>query len=173
MKAIYIHDTKKEPFTVWIMQRIKLFETRNTNTLKACIGERVAIIRTADNEKSMVVGYADITEAFPVSEYTNSVSTRITLLKLARIAPESKYARFKNGRKWFYRLRNVEACDPYEPIITETHGFSWCEIAGPGEPIPEAQTAPAADMGTEAKREAFGKALRKLSDHMQAQIATF
>ena len=56
MKAITIRDSASEPFTEWIMSKIKTIETRKINAFKSIIGEEVALIRTG-NGKPCVVGY--------------------------------------------------------------------------------------------------------------------
>lgn len=58
MKAVNINDSTA-PFTDYILSGVKTIETRNTNSLKSLVGQRVGIIRTGLG-KAVLVGFVTI-----------------------------------------------------------------------------------------------------------------
>lgn len=97
--AIYIHDTKLEPYTELIMSRAKTIETRNRDSLRQLVGQRVGIIRTRAGHSAELVGAATITgKFFADSEYLDEIRDQTC------IPTDSKY---NNERgKWCYILRD-------------------------------------------------------------------
>lgn len=123
MYGIFVNSDGGIPYADAIVQGFKPVETRNRNTLKRLVGERVAVIRTRRNKAPTVVGYVDVVrdEFCPV-----------TLFEMYRdetlIPPGSRYDVRGRG-KWFYRLADAERCEPYPlPSDAVRHGRSWCEF---------------------------------------------
>ncbi len=104
MKAININD-HKYPFTEWILKGIKTIETRETDSLRSVVGQRVGITRTGCG-KAMLVGYADITGTV----IYDSIEAFRADYDRHMVAAGSQYD-IKN-RKIGYILENVTACDP-------------------------------------------------------------
>ena len=101
----------------------KTIETRNRNTLKALVGERVAVISTSRKRKALVVGYVDIVSAefCPVEQFDEYRDETL-------ISPGSRFDVNTRG-KWFYHLANACKTDPYQlPADAIRHGMSWCEF---------------------------------------------
>lgn len=128
MKAMFVNDDGKIPFTECIVQGWKTIETRTKNMLLPLVGERVAVVRTHRNEGPMVVGYVDVIrhEFCPVY--------RLDRFRFDTFIPKgSTYDNLgtwhgKQG-KWFYHLANAEPCEPYPlPSSAIRHGRSWCEF---------------------------------------------
>lgn len=106
MKAININD-KIYPFTDWILDFVKPVETRNKNTLKSLIGDRVGIIRTGHG-KAMLVGYVTISGVIKydtVEAFRDDYSRHM-------VAPGSKYDINPAGCKYGYILTDPERCEP-------------------------------------------------------------
>lgn len=105
-KGFNVND-KDQPFTEQILDLMKILETRNSNSLKSLVGQRVAIIRTGCG-KAKIVGLVDITgwieynteEAFQKDEWMHLVKAG------------SKYDIKPEKKKYAYVLENVERCDP-------------------------------------------------------------
>ena len=105
MYGIFIHCTRALPFIAWILARVKLWETRNSDVLRDLVGQRVALIDTG-KRINMVLGYATITRS-KVVNYTN-----VRARKAARIYG-TPYDIKPGGTKMFYRLANVQRITPY------------------------------------------------------------
>lgn len=114
MKGININD-RDTPFTELILNLVKLVETRERNTLKSLVGQRVGIIRTGRG-KAMLVGYVTIkdvivyetVEAFRADEARHKVKAG------------SKYDIKPNGKKYGYVLEKPVRCEP--TLVTTTGG---------------------------------------------------
>ena len=126
MKAMYIHDSIREPFTALILAGWKVFETRTRDMLRPLVGERVAIIRTGSG-LPMIVGYADVVSGEKV-DAVSFASPQMT--GLHRVFPDSKYFPRDNSGRWLYLLKNVERLPVPEPVpaCVVRHGRSWCEF---------------------------------------------
>ena len=98
--AIYIHDTKAEPFTDWILDGKKTIETRTRNVLYNMLGNRVLIIRTRSGHDAEIVGSVFINDyGFYTKEQLDEMRDKTC------IAPESRFNECKAG-KWCYFLKN-------------------------------------------------------------------
>ena len=106
MKGININD-KYTPFTELILLGLKLIETRNRNTLKSLVGQRVGIIRTG-NGKAMLVGYVTIAA---VIKYETEADFRADY-SLHWVDKGDKYDIKKGGVKYGYVLTNPQRCEP-------------------------------------------------------------
>jgi predicted transcriptional regulator len=106
MKAININD-KDSPFTDWILDGIKTVETREKNTLKSLVGQRVGIIRTGCG-KAMLVGYITIAE---IIKYGTENEFRLDTNR-HMVKPGSKYDIRKDGVKYGYVLVDPKKCKP-------------------------------------------------------------
>ena len=122
MKGIFVADNGCVKYAIAIVKGGKVIETRSRKMLSACVGERVAIIRTREHHKPCVVGYAKIVrESFCRAEDFDK------FFDLHLVQPGSKYACHGKG-KWFYWFAKAEECRPYElPGNAVRHGRSWCE----------------------------------------------
>ena len=108
MKGIFVNENGGIRYAEAIVKGIKPVETRSKNMLSACVGERVAIIRTRRNKKPTIVGYADITASWWYSKEMMDNIRDYTLI------PEgSKYDSTSRG-KWCYWMSKAEECEPYE-----------------------------------------------------------
>lgn len=123
MKGIFVADNGCKKYACYLAAGAKVIETRSKNMLSACVGERVAIIRTQKHKPPCVVGYATIVRAsFCKAEDFDK------FFDLHLVQPGSKYACHGKG-KWFYHLADAEKCEPYPlPSSAIRHGRSWCEF---------------------------------------------
>ena len=118
MNGIYI-NCRAYPFITWILSGAKLYETRTRNTLRALVGQRVALIETGTGRAPTVRGYATITGAERV-EYSDTQAR-----KAARILGTT-YDILPGRAKIFYRLTDVQLCAPYPvPADRVNHGRAW------------------------------------------------
>lgn len=123
MKGIFVNENGGIHYAQMIVKGYKPIETRHRNMLSACVGERVAIIRTRRNKKPMVLGYATVLWAEHYSkEYLDAIRN------LTLIPTGSEHDAGRNG-KWCYYMADPVVCDPYPlPSSTVRHGRSWCEF---------------------------------------------
>lgn len=116
------------PFVQWIMAGVKLYETRNRNTLKRFIGQTVYIAETSHKHKPIVKCRATITAATDIRNKTVydclRNRTRIEKGSIYDWKPETRV-------KWLYKLENVE---PVPEFIPEgiRHGYTWMECGTGG-----------------------------------------
>ena len=124
MKGIFVNENGCIPYAALIANGYKTIETRNRNMLSACVGERVAIVRTHRNWKPLIVGYVTITgSSFCKAEDFDKYYDQHYVSSTSGYAPQ-------NGRgKWFYYCKDAETCYPKDlPEDTVRHGRSWCEF---------------------------------------------
>lgn len=105
-KGININD-KTQAFTEQILEGLKYIETRDSNSLKSLIGQRVGMIRTGCG-KAHVVGLVDIVG---VVAYEDEQAFRRDYSRHL-VAAGSKYDIKPDGKKYGYILANVERCNP-------------------------------------------------------------
>lgn len=106
MKAININD-RDSPFTEYILDGNKTIETREKNTLKSLVGQRVGIIKTGKS-KAKLVGYVTISDVIKyetVNEFRKDENRHM-------VKPKSKYD--IKTIKYGYVLTNPERCNPIE-----------------------------------------------------------
>lgn len=123
MIGIYVNSNGCIPYADAIVNGYKTIETRNKNMLSACVGNRVAIIKTRRNKNPMIVGYADITAAARQTGQWLDVNRNLTLI------PKGSLYDNNGNSKYCYYLANPEKCDPLPlPKDIVKHGRSWCEF---------------------------------------------
>ena len=127
MKGIFVNERGAGFYARWIVNGSKTIETRNRDMLSACVGERVAIVRTRKNTiphtAPMIVGYVTITEKSfcKAEDFQKHFKEHLVL-------PGTAYDATEKG-KWLYYLANAETCEPYPlPSSAVRHGRSWCEF---------------------------------------------
>lgn len=125
MKGIFVNEDGGIRYAQAIVQGYKPIETRSRNMLSACVGERVAIIRTRKGKSPMVVGYASIPYGYWMPQ---DIMNGETMRSMTCIPAGSQYDSGPNG-KWCYHMADPEECQPYPlPTSAVRHGRSWCEF---------------------------------------------
>ena len=122
MLGIFVNENGGVHYAAAIAAGVKPYETRSRNMLRACIGQRVDVIRTRRGKRPVIVGQVDIVGAeFKTAAWLDA-NRELTL-----IPPGPAYD--CNGRgKWCYKLENATACSPRElPVGVVRHGRSYCE----------------------------------------------
>lgn len=123
--AIFI-NTSKHPFVDQIMLRLKLYETRNRNTLGRFLGERILLAETGHG-KPIARGTAEITEVIEV--YTQEAWEKYR--NEACIPAGSDYDWKPNTKKKvLYRLSSVTPCEPFRLPEGIRHGRICMEYEG-------------------------------------------
>lgn len=102
-------NCKYQDFITQILNGLKTIETRETNSLKSCVGKRVGLIRTGCG-KAKLVGYVDIVD---VIVYNNTTEFRKDYNKHL-VAKGSKFDIKENGIKYGYVLANPTRCEETE-----------------------------------------------------------
>lgn len=121
MKGIFVNQLSASgyKFAELIVDGYKTIETRSRNMLSACVGERVAIIKTVRGKRPTIVGYADL------YKYEHSKLSAAECFELTLVPDGSKYA----NNRHFYYMNFAYPCDPYPlPANAVRHGRSWCEF---------------------------------------------
>lgn len=124
MRGIFVNENGNVKYAQAIARGTKPLETRNKNMLSACVGDRVAVVRTHRGQKPMVIGYATITRSFFASSHALDNMRDLTLI------PKGDPYDAKGLGKWCYLMDDAreEKC-PYElPSSAIRHGRSWCEF---------------------------------------------
>lgn len=124
MIILYI-NCKLFPFVSWIIARLKLYETRNRNTLKALIGKRVYIAETGRHKKPIIRCVATIESMTIVDTLTEYNKLR----KYTKVEKGSIYDFIPGKKKYLYRLTDVQEISAFpvpENIIR--HGRTWSEV---------------------------------------------
>lgn len=125
MKGIFVNEDGCVRYAEAIVSGIKLAETRNKRMLSACVGDRVAIVRTRRGKAPHVVGYATV---YRETWYDQKTANSDLLRKFTLVPHGSKYEAGTNG-KWFYWLTGAVKCEPFPlPASAIRHGRSWCEF---------------------------------------------
>ena len=107
------------PFVTWIISGLKVYETRDKNTLKSLIGKTVYLCETGSSKNKIVRCQAVITAVVPVSFLSRYERFRDECC----IKPGSKYD-FKPGKtKYLYLLTDVKPIVPFVPEDGKRHGF--------------------------------------------------
>lgn len=106
MKGVNI-NCKGQDFVEEILSHLKTIETRNRDTLKSLVGQRIGLIRTGCG-KAMLMGYATISGKVI---YDSTEAFRADYQK-HRVRPGSTYD--IRDRKYGYILTNVVRCEPKE-----------------------------------------------------------
>lgn len=111
------------PFVSWILSGLKLYETRNRDTLRRFVGRRVLLIETGRGRPT-VRGSATI-------KLCRIVHTRCEwnmLRKKHRVPVGCAYDwTDKTNVKYCYMFDDVQSCDPFTPPEGVRHGRIWME----------------------------------------------
>ena len=119
MKGIFVNSSEY-PYAERIVSGFKTIETRSKNMLRACVGDRVAIVRTGKGIP-VVIGYVTVSGSACSASLTASDFPGKTY-----VFPGSKFA----NNRWFYFLKDAEMLSVRFPLPADTvrHGRSWCEF---------------------------------------------
>lgn len=113
------------PFVEQILNRQKLYETRNRNTLKSLIEQRVYIAMTGKGKRPVVMGTAVIKSVIRI----DSIEQYERYRKYTCVLPGSCFD-FTGKPKYLYRLTAVKRCKPFIPVDGVRHGRVWLEYNG-------------------------------------------
>ena len=111
------------PFISWIISGLKVYETRNRNTLKRFIGQTVYLAETHKGKRPVVRCTAFIESVIVI----DSLKAYNKYRPLTRVKKGSLYD-FQPGKvKYLYKLANVQ---PVAEFIPEgkRHGMTWLEL---------------------------------------------
>lgn len=127
MMPIVFINCKTQPFVRQILNRTKIYETRNRNILKRFLGERILIAETGTGSKPVVKGSAIISEIIEVFSRDAWEVTRLD----AMIGIGTQYDwKPDTKKKVLYRLTDVRPCEPFVPDEDRRHGRVWMEYNG-------------------------------------------
>lgn len=119
-------NTRQFPFVDEILSRLKLYETRNRDTLGRFLGRRIMIAETGHG-KPVVRCFAFISEV--VTCYTKEAweqyrnGTRVQVGSSYDWKPDTK-------KKVLYKLTDIRPCEPFVPAEGRRHGRVWMENVG-------------------------------------------
>lgn len=112
------------PFLTWILSGLKVYETRNRNTLRSLVGKRVLLIETGHG-RPVVRGSARI-------KWCRVVRTRCewNMLRKKHRVPVCSTYDWKNDTKvkYCYLLDDVKPCNPFPVSDGVRHGRVWMEV---------------------------------------------
>ena len=113
------------PFIQWIMDRRKIYETRNRNTLKELVGKRVFLVETGKG-RSVVRCSAVIGEGLKIESQFVWDCLRYS----HRVEKDSVYDwKSETKCKWLYLLKDVQPVSvPFHPPEGIRHGRVWMEV---------------------------------------------
>lgn len=112
-------NCKLFPFVSWIIKGLKLFETRNKNTLKIIVGNTVYIAETGKHKKPLIRCIAYIDNPIMIDNAKDYNKYR----KQTRIKKGSAFDFIPGKKKYLYPLRNVKKIKPfYLPDNAVYHG---------------------------------------------------
>ena len=127
MIPVIFINCKEAPFVDDIISHLKQYETRNRNTLKRFLGERVLLAETGKGAP-LVKCYATIDEIIEV--YTREKWEEH--LKETRVPVGSSYDwQPTTKKKVLYHLSDVHPVEPFRlPGSCRRHGRIWAEYEG-------------------------------------------
>lgn len=119
-------NCKLFPFISWIIAGIKIYETRNRNTLKSIIGKQVFLAETGKHKKPLIKCIATINEPIKIDNLKDynryRKQTMIEKNSVYDFTRETKY-------KYLYRLSNVQKVKEfYLPGNAVYHGRIFATI---------------------------------------------
>lgn len=125
MIIIYI-NCKLFPFVSWIIAGLKLYETRNRNTLKSLIGKTVFIAETGTHKKAVIRCCCTIENVLKVTDKRTYNKYR----KQTKIKKGSAFDWNQETKcKYLYKLSNVVPVPAFPvPDNIIQHGRTWAEI---------------------------------------------
>ena len=126
MTPVVFINCKDEPFVNDILGGLKQYETRNRNTLKRFLGERILLAETGKGSP-LVKGYATVSEIVEV--YTQEAWEKYLQYTLVPVG--SKYDwKPDTKKKVLYRMTDVRPVKPFRVSSGIRHGRVWMEYEG-------------------------------------------
>ena len=113
------------PFISWIISGLKVYETRNKNTLKSLIGKTVYLAETGKGKKPVVRCMATIDSVIIVQD----LKTYNKYRKQTKVKKGSLYDFIPGKKKYLYKLSNVQSVAPFIPENGIRHGYTWMECS--------------------------------------------
>lgn len=104
--GINIRSTKNRRYALDIAQGLKTLETRNSDSLRAYIGERVGLIETGRG-RAMLVGFATVGDPIEISsaDFDDHYASHL-------VAPGDDFYPEPGSSKQCYPMLNAESCEP-------------------------------------------------------------
>ena len=115
--AVYVHDTRSDPYAALIVSGRKTIETRSRDVLNHLVGSRVLIIRTTSTKPAEIVGAVTITRKTFCPASAFNAARRATLI------PAGSAYDCHGAGKWFYHLTAPVQFSAPVPLrsVTVTH----------------------------------------------------
>ena len=124
MIPIVFINCSRFPFIAWIMQHLKLYETRTRNTLGSLIGQRVYLAETGKGHP--VIRCSAVISS--VIECRSQWAWIHWYRHCSKIKPGSQYDwKPETKVKWLYELTDVQEVAPFTPPKDVRHGRVWME----------------------------------------------
>lgn len=124
MPPIIFINCRKYPFDKWIKHRFKLYETRNSDTLRRFVGQRVLLARTGCG-KPVVFAEATISEVVKCEtwgQFQDYVRECMTYATDYDWQDDTK-------QKFLYKLDDLSTCAEWRlPDDAIRHGYVWAEM---------------------------------------------
>lgn len=104
--GINIRSTKNRRYALDIAQGFKTLETRNSDSLRAYVGERVGLIETGRG-RAMLVGFATVGDPIEISstDFDDHYESHL-------VAPGDDFYPEPGSSKKCYPMLNAESCEP-------------------------------------------------------------
>lgn len=113
------------PFISWIMAGLKLYETRNRNTLKSIIGKRVYIAETGKNRRPVIRCIASIGNPIVIDSMKDFNRYR----SQTKIKKGSCFDFIPGRKKYLYPVSNVVKVNPFPlPDNAVYHGRIYATV---------------------------------------------
>ena len=113
------------PFVTWILSGLKVYETRNRNTLKCLLGKQVYLCETGKKQK-IVRCKATISGIIPVSSKQYYEKFR----KECCILPGSTYDFIPGKKKHLYLLTDIVPVPAFVPEEGKHYGYTYMDFNG-------------------------------------------
>jgi hypothetical protein len=97
------------PFISWIIAGLKLYETRNRNTLKNTIGKRIYIAETGKNRRPIIRCIASIGNPIVI----DSIKDFNRYRRQTKIKKGSCFDFIPGRKKYLYPLSNIKKLIPF------------------------------------------------------------
>ena len=112
------------PFVCAILSGLKLYETRNKNTLKGMVGKRILLAETGKGKKPLVKCFATIDSIIRIDNPTQWKQYR----KSCFIEKGSCYDFIPGKSKYLYHLTDIVPIPEFIPPEDIRHGRIWMEL---------------------------------------------
>lgn len=119
-------NCKLFPFIQWIITGLKLYETRNRNTLKNLIGKTVYLAETGKCKRPVVCCSCTIMDPVIIDNKKDYNRMRkYTMIKKGSIYDFTS----ETKRKYLYPLENIQPCKPFAlPDNAVYHGRVYATV---------------------------------------------